>query len=269
MLARLLAGGIHPITLAIPIIMIIGSIDICRFVSIIIEGKDHVETLRQQVPLVIFQGRHERMPLAMLVPIDRLLADTRLDVLIHVRIGEAQHQAIGPRLIDKPHLAHDGLVMIRIVETLYTLLVLRIYPSRDRAVGLEFKMFDIGIYPIIVIRIVLEGIHFIRQSVLERLPEVYIRLMRIERTIGIGSIRKPSLALLLRNDIDHTTDSIRPKAYGHHALIDLDALGKVHGDVIQSEGTAHAFLRNPVDEHFDMLPAEAIHHQLHVRTHAA
>ena len=183
MLARLLAGGIHPITLAIPIIMVIGSIDIRRLISIIVEGEDYVETLRQQVPLVIFQGRHERMPLAMFIPIDRLLADTRLDVLIHVRIGEAQHQAVCPRLIDESHLAHDGLVMIRIVETLYTLLVLRIYPSRDRAVGLEFKMFDIGIYPIIVIRIVLEGIHFIRQSVLERLPEVYIRLMRIERTV--------------------------------------------------------------------------------------
>ena len=51
-----------------------------------------------------------------------------------------------------------------------------------------FKVLYRCIHMIIIIRIVLEGIDFVSESVFERLSEIHVRLVRIERAIGIGGI---------------------------------------------------------------------------------
>ena len=71
------------------------------------------------------------------------------------------------------------------------------------------------------------------------------------------------------DDVDHTSQSIRTEAYGHHSLVDLNTFGVVHGEVIQVQCLPCPFLWHTVDEDLDMTAAEAVQHQLHVRTHAA
>ena len=205
----------------------------------------------------------------MLVAIDRHLAYTGLHFLIHVRIGKAKHQAVCPCLVYDTQLPYDGFIMIGIIETFHPYLVACIDVCRHRSVRLEVEYLHIGVHVIVVVRIVLESINLIREAILKGLSEVHIRLMRIKRAIRIRGIRKPAVALLLGDDIHHTSNGIRAKTDRYHAFIDFDTLGKVHRDIVQSKGTSHPFLRHAINKHLDMLSAEAVHHQLHVRTHAA
>ena len=66
--------------------------------------------------------------------------------------------------------------MESIIKTLYAFLLVTVYLTR-------FKVFDGSVDMIIIIRIVLESINFVSETILEGLTEVYIRLVCIERTV--------------------------------------------------------------------------------------
>ena len=70
--------------------------------------------------------------------------------------------------------------------------------------------------------------------------------MRIERTVRVGRIQKPAAAFLVRNDIDNPADGIRAESHRHYAFVHLDAVGKIHGDIVQRKRASDAFLRHAV-----------------------
>ena len=149
--------------------------------------------------------------------------------------------------------------MVSIVETLHTFLFICIEPS-------GFKILHGGIYIIIVIRIVLESVDLIGETIIQCLPEVDIRFMCIERSVRVGSIEEPVTAFFIRHDIDNPADRIRPESNGYDSFIDFDTFGKIDRNVIECKRISDTFLRYAVDKHLHMLPAETIQHQLHIRS---
>ena len=121
------------------------------------------------------------MSFAVFLPVNDFLAHTGLYVLVHIGVGETQQQAVCPFLVYDTQLTDDGFVVVGIVEAFHTFL----FASVD-ASGLE--VFHRSVHVVIIIRIVLEGIDFVSESVFERLSEIHVRLVRIERAIGIGGI---------------------------------------------------------------------------------
>ena len=79
----------------------------------------------------------------------------------------------------------------------------------------------------------------------------------------------PTATLLAGDDVDHSAQRVGAEAHGHYALVHLDAFGKVDGQVVQVEGLSGSLLGHAVDEHFDVFAAEAVEHELHVRSYAA
>ena len=93
--------------------------------------------------------------------------------------------------------------------------------------------------------------------------------MRIEGTIGIGSVQKPFSALLASHYVDNAANGVCPESDRDYSLIHFYALGEIHGDVVQSERIAYSFLRHSVDKHLHVFAAEAVKGQLHIRTYPA
>ena len=120
---------------------------------------------------------------------------------------------------------------------------------------------------VVIVRIVLESIDFIAETILESLSEIDIRTVGIERTIRIRSIQEPVPAFLVGDNIDDPANGIRSKAYGNYPFIYLYTVSEVHRDIVQAEGAPDSFLRHPVNEYLDVLSAEAVQHELHVRTY--
>ena len=127
----------------------------------------------------------------------------------------------------------------------------------------------VGIDPVVVVGVVLEEVDFIGESALETLPEIEIRLVGVERPVGVGGIEKPVAALLVGNDVDNPADGVGTEADGYDPLVDFDAVGKADGYVVEPEGAAHPLLRHAVDEYLHVLAAESVEHELHVGAHAA
>ena len=199
------------------------------------------------------------MSFAVLLAVNDFLAYTSLYVLVHIGVGETQQQAVRPFLVYDPQLADNCFVVVGIVEAFHPFL----FASVD-ASGLE--VFHRSVHVVVIVRIVLESIDFVGESVFERLPEIHIRFVCIERTVRIGCVQKPSVSFLFSDDIDHASDCIRTEAYRDHSLIDFDTFGKVYRDVVQPERTSHTFLRHTVDKYFHMFAAETVQRKLHVRT---
>ena len=170
-------------------------------VAVVVGRQREIQPTGEQVALRIFQRGHQRMPLAMLLAKDYLLHHTGLNLFVHVRIVETKDQPIGPCLIHHTNLTDHRLVVVGIVETLHMLLHGGI--EHRRAIGIELLHW--GIHPIAVIRIVLESIDLEKQAVRSRIGEVGIRFMRIEGSIRIGGIERPTLGMLAGHDIDHTS----------------------------------------------------------------
>ena len=59
------------------------------------------------------------------------------------------------------------------------------------------------------------------------------------------------------------------EAHRHYAFIHFNTVGKIHRDIVQPERASDTFLRNTVDKHLYVFPAEAVQHELHVRTYPA
>ena len=93
--------------------------------------------------------------------------------------------------------------------------------------------------------------------------------MCIKRTIRVGCIQEPATALLVSNNIDDTANSIGTEPHRHYPFINLNPVGKIHRNIIQSERVSHSFLWYTVNEYLNVLPAESVQHELHIRTYAA
>ena len=197
------------------------------------------------------------MAVTVLLSVDSLLPNAGLHVLVHVRIGEAQHHAVGPGPARESHFGHHRLVMIRVVEAAHAVERLRV-----EAVCGEVEHGRVNVE--VVVRIVLEGVYLVHEAVSERLAEVYVRLVGVERAVRISRVDKPAAPLPVGHDVDYAAYGVGAEAHGYHALVHLYAVGEVHGDVVQPERAAHALLRHSVDEHLDVLAAEAVEHQIHV-----
>ena len=197
---------------------------------------------------------------------DDVLIDACLYLLIVITIGETSIRRSAHDLPVTPSLPYHRLVVETVVEALDVVDLLGVGILRDAVVA---KFGDVIVDVIIVVREVLKGIDLVGEAAPQRLPETGVGLMRVERAVAVRSIQVPSLALLGGDDVDHASQGIRAEAYGHHSLVDLDTLGVVHGEVVQVQCLPCPLLWHTVDEDLDMTAAEAVQHQLHVRTHAA
>ena len=150
---------------ACPVIFVGGGIHVGRQVLVVIGGEYQVETIGEQVAFVVFQRGHQGMAFAMFFAVDRVLAYTRLYILVHIGISETEQQAVGPFPVDKPQLSDDGFVMVSVVEAFHTFFLIRVETSR-------FEILYRGIYIVVVVRIVLESIDFVSETVIQCLSEV-------------------------------------------------------------------------------------------------
>ena len=196
------------------------------------------------------------MPFTMLFAKDGILPYARLHVLIHIGIGEAKQQTVCPGLVDHADLSDDRLIVISIVETLHSLGLLAVETA-----GLE--ILHRRVHPIVVVRIVLESVDLVCETIRQCLSEIDVRLMRVERSIRVGGVEEPTVLIarataLLGDDVDHATDGVRPETNRNNSLVDLDPLREIDRDIIQPERTADALLRHAIDENLDMLATEAI-----------
>ena len=196
------------------------------------------------------------MPFTMLFAKDGILPYARLHVLIHIGIGEAKQQTVCPGLVDHADLSDDRLIVISIVETLHSLGLLAVETA-----GLE--ILHRRVHPIVVVRIVLESVDLVCETIRQCLSEIDVRLMRVERSIRVGGVEEPTVLIarataLLGDDVDHATYGVRPEADRHDALVDFDPLREVGRDIVQPERAADALLRHAIDENLDMLATEAI-----------
>ena len=107
------------------------------------------------------------MAVAVLLTVDDFLAHAGLHFLVHVRIGETDEQAIGPRFVDKTGLGHDGLVVVSVVETLHVL-------ELGAVVRAGLEVLDRRINPVVVVGIVLESVYLILETVGQGLTEVHV-----------------------------------------------------------------------------------------------
>ena len=150
---------------ACPVIFVGGGIHVGRQVLVVIGGEYQIETIGEQVAFVVFQRGHQGMAFAMFFAVDRVLAYTRLYILVHIGISETEQQAVGPFPVDKSQFSDDGFVMVSVVEAFHTFFLIRVETSR-------FEILYRGIYIIVVVRIVLESIDFVSETVIQCLSEV-------------------------------------------------------------------------------------------------
>ena len=201
------------------------------------------------------------MSFPMLVAKDGFLIDTRLYLFIKTGIRETQHQTVCPRLIHNTYLSDNSLVMIGIIEAFYPTDIRLVYRREaDAAIVTQLKLTYPIMDMIIIIRIILESIEFIRQSVLQRLSPVDITLVCMKRAIRIGRIEKPGPTMLVCHHIHDSSQCIRSEFYRNHSFIYFNAIGKVHRNIVQAESSTGSFLRYSIDENLDVLPAEPIQH---------
>ena len=109
----------------------------------------------------------------MFLAIHNLLPHAGLYFLIHLRIYQPQHHAVGPRLVDYTRLENCGLIVIGIVETLHAVQFLLL----DTACN---KILDRSIYHVIIVGIVLKEVQFIRKATLQHFAEIQERAVGIE-----------------------------------------------------------------------------------------
>ena len=176
MLVGLFAARIHQVLFAAPVIFVGGSVHVRCLVLVVVDGQRHVYSAIEQVAFVVFERRHQRMAFAVLLAVYGFLAYPCLYLLIHIRVSEAEHQAVCPFLIHQTQFTDYRLVVISIVETFHTFFVLCI-----QATG--FEILHRGIYIIVVVRIVLESIDLVGKTIVEGLSEIHIRFMCIERSV--------------------------------------------------------------------------------------
>ena len=79
----------------------------------------------------------------------------------------------------------------------------------------------------------------------------------------------PSRLWRLGDDVDHPANGVCAESHRDNAFVHLDVLGKIDRYIVEAERTSDAFLRNAVDEHLDMFPAETVERYVHVRSHTA
>lgn len=171
------------------------------------------------------------MPPAVFLAEDGFLAHAGLYLLVHVGVDEADEQPVCPGFVFDADFCHDGFVVVGVVKPLHTLGFLSI--EVGRAVGLE--MFYRGVDPVVVVGVVLERREFIDEAVGEPLPEVDVRLVGIERAVGVGGIDMPAPALAIGYDVDDSPQGIGAESYRHYPFINFNAVGKIDGNVVQPE----------------------------------
>ena len=196
-----------------------------------------------------------------LLSVDHLLAHTVLYVFVHAGQGETEQKTVGPGAIDHAAAYGQGFVVVGVVETAHPFGMAEI----DAPVG---KVFHGSRDSIVIVGIVLEGTHFHFPSRCPSAVPIERALVRVERAAGVGSVDVPARLWSLGDDVDDTTDGIGAESDGDNAFVDLDASGKIDGDIIESEGAAHSFLGHSVDKDLDVLATEAVERDVHVRTHA-
>ena len=109
----------------------------------------------------------------MLLSVHDFLPHARLHVFVHVRIGKRTHQPVGPGLIGNARFGNHGFVVVSVVEALHVLELLLVDGPRG-------EILHRRIDPIIVVGIILKGVDFVAEAAGQRLPEINVRLVRIE-----------------------------------------------------------------------------------------
>ena len=259
---RLLSRRVEQCLFSTPVILVRSGIHICRNVAVVASSHRQVKTACEEVVLHVFHAWLQCVAAPVFLAIHNLLSHSRLYLLVHLRPSQSEEQSVGPFLANHSQFSHYCLVVVCVVESLHALFLVTVYPARLEVLHWRF-------YTIAVVGIILECRNLVCQSAFECLTETDVRLMSIERTIGIRRVEMPSAVTLVGHHVYYTADGIGTESHWHHSLIHLYSVGKAHWNVVKTERRSHTFLRHTVDKHFYPFAAESIHHQRHVGTHSS
>lgn len=102
-----------------PIIFVACRIYVVGDVAVVVGGKYHIEAFGEEVVFVVFERGHQRVSFAVFLPEYGFLSHTRLYLLVHVGVGESEHQTVGPVFIFYSDFGYDGFVVIGVVKPFY------------------------------------------------------------------------------------------------------------------------------------------------------
>lgn len=231
-LIRLLAEpAVLVFPLSEPVVTVGGGIDIAGRIVVVIDRKSDVESPCQEIPFPEFQGGHERIALTVFLSEDDFLDDPVLYLLVHMRVGEAKYQAVGPFPVHQPRFGDHGFIVVGVVEPSDAL------DQRGVEAGASVleEVFDGGVHIVAIVRIVLECVDLEHYAPTRGLAEVDLRFVRVEGTVGIGSVEKPSSAVFVGHDIDGSAQSVGPETDGNHAFVNFDPFCEVYRNIVQPE----------------------------------
>ncbi len=120
-LVGLFAGRADGNSLAKPVVSYGCGVDIGVEVAVVVSVERHIKSLCEKVALAVFQRPPERIAVTMFLSEYDFLSHTGLHFLIHVRIVDAHQYAVGPAFIDKTEFSHHSLIMIFVIEAIYTI----------------------------------------------------------------------------------------------------------------------------------------------------
>ena len=258
----LFAWGVEFLLVSMPVVLILGGVRVGGHVVVKVCRCHNVQPHPEGTTLHIFHARHQAMALAVLLAIHDVLSHTRLHVLVVLRVGHAEHQAVCPLLVLETEACHYRLVMELVVKPPHPLRFVPVYASR-------LEVLHGSQHHVVVVRIVLESGKFPGHPPTQVLPQVHACPVRIERAIGVRGIQPEGFPALVRHHVYHSAYGIGAEAHGHHALVYLYALGKVHGYVVKSEGRTHTLLGHTVHEDLHVPSREAVQQHLHLRASTA
>ena len=139
----------------------------------------------------------------------------------------------------------------------------------DRAIVVDGEGAHPVVDAVVVVGIVLEGGQREGPPAGRAAQQAQVALVGVERAIGIGGIEGEGPGVLRGDDVDDAAYGIGAEGDGHDALVHLDTLGIIDGQVVQAHGRAAAFVGHAVHEDADVAAAEAVDEQVAVGAHTA
>ena len=248
--------GVHLI-LARPTISTAERVHIIGLHHVVSGRQSEVQTWGTKISLLIEQRGSQALRCAIFAAKHDFHQVGILYLCILVGVVEPKHQLVCPFLVHQTYLEDDRLVVVSVVETTKPSLVL--------AHGIGFQVSPLRLYLIVVVAIVLIGVQAQGQALLACPSQGEIAAMGVEGSVAVAGVHI-GMGRVVGHDVDGTAEGISSEVHGHHALVDLDAVGKAGRDVVDTETGRCAIHRHTVDKEFHMLARETV--EIDTRTRA-
>ena len=212
-------------------------------------------------PFLVCQRRHQGTCSGVSGAVHPVHVRCVLGLFVLIAAGESEQQPVGKRLVYHAHLEHGSLVVVPGVEASH------LEVAVDHAVVCEVRVV-VDVHLVVVVRIVLVSVQRNVETVFGRILGVDVGLVSVERAKRVRRV-DPGAPAFVCHDVDGPAQGVASELNGHNALVHLDALGQPRRYVVEPEGRAHAFHRNPVDEHLYVAARESVERHVGIGAHSA